>query len=560
MAGFPLLPWQSRNILLIGDEGVTIYESSSRNVRYIDQIDWVTPDFESKLTHVLVHDCGNNPVVMLYDMVEQYYRKELIPDVGMLDKKNVLERKLAITFPNYKYRAAQAFRGKSEEKKKSKKDTEQSSNVSSLKTLPYLFAAVPASELLSALVRAVLATSLPIKGFYLLPVEGTAMISRITKKLYSSGEMPGWTLYIGQHSGGNLRQVIVKDDQLALTRMTPFSQSQEDPATWAANVLQEYKVTASYLSRLGYKPEDRLNVVLIGPKGAQAVLEEALQDTIELKIFSIQEAAKLANVSTKLNQTEEYADVLFAAWAGQASSYSLPVNIPEFENVIMPRRVANFAILAFFLGSLWFGHKFVISGMEMMDLQSKMNANTTQISSLEREYNGLLDTHKELGYDVRLFRGAFLTWEELNAYSIRPFKLLNAAGESLGNLALDDLIIRHEDGTELKLQTYDSMMQGRRNGNVSSFNPKDNEQSPYSFYARLSLKFSPGVERAAIEGIVEKLLIRMRRVMPQYSVTEKKEVRDRSYELNVEGRIGQVDQEPEVAEDNTTIIEIRGAI
>lgn len=559
MAALPIPFLQSRNVLLIGDEGITIYKSSARNMRYIDQIDWVTPDFESKLTHVLIHDCGGGSVVMLYDMVEQYYRKELIPDVGMLDKKNVLERKLAITFPNYKYRAAQAFRGKV---KKSSGGGEQSG--SSIKTLPYLFAAVPASELLSALIRAVLAANLPIQGFYLLPIEGASLISRLTKRLYSSGETPGWTLYIGQHSGGNLRQIIVKDDQLTLTRMTPFSQSQEDPAAWVANILQEYKVTASYLSRLGYKPEDRLNIVLIGPKAAQTILEEQLQESVELKVLSLQEATRLAGVGSRLNQTEEYADALFAAWAGLSSNHTLPVEIPEFQNVMMPRRVANFAILFLLLASLWFGYQFAGQGLAAMDLQSRLNANKAQVASLENTYNELLDTHKELGYDVRLFRGAFNVWDELNAYSLRPFSLMKGVGMALGEISLEDFTVRHDGDGRIRLKSYNAVMNRQDGPNAPAsfevFEEEDGEE-PYGFYASMAFKFSPDVEDEAVNNIVYTLLGRLRAALPGYEVSRKAYAPDRAYDLDMKGSIGRAeDQAPEMAQENVTIIEIRGAI
>jgi hypothetical protein len=560
MAALPIPFLQSRNVLLIGDEGITIYKSSARNIRYIDQIDWVTPDFESKLTHVLTHDCGGGAVVMLYDMVEQYYRKELIPDVGILDKKNVLDRKLAITFPNYKYRAAQAFRGKV--KKGAGAGGDQAGG--SLKTLPYLFAAVPASELLSALIRAVLAANLPIQGFYLLPIEGASLISRLTKRLYSSGEAPGWTLYIGQHSGGNLRQIIVKDDQLTLTRMTPFSQSQEDPAAWVANILQEYKVTASYLSRLGYKPEDRLNIVLIGPKAAQTILEEQLQESVELKVLSLQEATRLAGVGSRLNQTEEYADALFAAWAGVSSGYALPVEIPEFQRVMMPRRVANIAILFLLLASIWFGYKFAVQGLEAMDLQSKLNANKVQVASLQSTYNQLLDTHKELGYDVRLFRGAFNVWDELNAFSLRPFSMIKGVGLALGEISLEEFSIRHDGEGKINLKSYVAAMRSQDNPNaVSDFASfeEPEEKGPYGFYARMAFRFSPDVEDEDVNNIVYTLLGRLRSALPQYEISKKAYAPDRAYDLDMKGSIGrQTDQAPEMAQENVTIIEIRGAI
>jgi hypothetical protein len=43
-------------------------------------------------------------------MVEQHYRKEKLPKVGVLDKAGVLRRKLAVVFPNHPVRAALAMK------------------------------------------------------------------------------------------------------------------------------------------------------------------------------------------------------------------------------------------------------------------------------------------------------------------------------------------------------------------------------------------------------------------------------------------------------------------
>ena len=108
------IPGSSKNILLVGDEGISIFNASGGGVRYIDQLAWLTPKFENKLSDTLKRDCPRRPIVILYDMVEQHYRKEMVPKVGVFDKGNVIKRKVAITFPNYKMRAALPLKAKKE--------------------------------------------------------------------------------------------------------------------------------------------------------------------------------------------------------------------------------------------------------------------------------------------------------------------------------------------------------------------------------------------------------------------------------------------------------------
>jgi hypothetical protein len=68
---------------------------------------------------------------------------------------------------------------------------------------------------------------------------------------------------MGQHRSGGLRQIVVKNGEIALTRMTPIAENDENSAAWVEDVVQEFKATMSYLSRFGYSPDEGLEVILI---------------------------------------------------------------------------------------------------------------------------------------------------------------------------------------------------------------------------------------------------------------------------------------------------------
>lgn len=544
-------PGQSRNILLVGDEGISIFTASGGGVRYIDHLAWLTPDFEIKLTDTLRKDCPKKPIAILYDMVEQHYRKELVPKVGPIDKANVVKRKVAVTFPNYKMRAALALKAKKA----------KSEEIKGLKSSPYLFAAVPSSELMSSLLRGVIASELPISGLYLLPIEGVSLINKIAKKIPGNKQKSRWTLFMGQHSSGNLRQIVTKDGELALTRMTPFSEDQKNTQAWGQSIMQEYKVSISYLSRLGYNPDDGINIILVGSDEAT---EEASQYFTEenntLHTMTTDQAASYAGVKLGVQEEEGFADILYVAWAGQAYSFTLPIPVDSFGQATKPRMVANLLMVAAFAGVGWFGYQSAVTTMEYMNVSADLQQRQAFLKGEKEKYARLLDEKEREGYDVRLYKGAFAAETELDSYALKPFKVLKGVSTALGPvLSIDDIVIRHDDDSEIRFENLDAVPTGGNNFNYGRFS-NDQKKEGYQLYSRLSLTFAASVPQDEAQRILTRLVGQMNARLPGYEVTIAKAVRDRAYEVDVEGQIGGNNNQPELKEDNTAVIEIRGAV
>ena len=164
---------------------------------------------------------------------------------------------------------------------------------------------------------------------------------------------------------------------------------------------------------------------------------------------------------------------------------------------------------------------------------------------------------------MRLFRGAFNVWDELNAYSLRPFSLMKGVGMALGEISLEDFMVRHDGDGKIKLTSYNAAMSAQKDPSTQSVLDafsieEDNE--PYGLYARLSFRFSPDVEDEDVNNIVYTLVGRLRGALPGYDVSKKAYAPDRAYDLDMKGSIGQSDKAPEMEQENVTIIEIKGAI
>ena len=90
----------------MADEVASIYGIVRGQYRLLGDVQWNDPDVVPILSELLKGKGKRRPVKILYDMVEQYYRREVVPKVAMFDQAHVLNRRLMAAFPNYPMRRA----------------------------------------------------------------------------------------------------------------------------------------------------------------------------------------------------------------------------------------------------------------------------------------------------------------------------------------------------------------------------------------------------------------------------------------------------------------------
>ena len=82
-------------------------EAATQVVSDAVSVVWTAPDFDARGTRLTRHECGGKPVLVVNDMTDQHFKGgQRMPKVGPLDKRNVLDRKMQVAFPNYAMRGA----------------------------------------------------------------------------------------------------------------------------------------------------------------------------------------------------------------------------------------------------------------------------------------------------------------------------------------------------------------------------------------------------------------------------------------------------------------------
>ncbi|MFP4097210.1 MAG: hypothetical protein ACLFU1_00315 [Alphaproteobacteria bacterium] len=426
----------SRTVLLISDDALFIYSIGARGVRLVETVPWSAENFESEVSLILSKECNGKPVLIVNDMVEQHYRKEKVPRVSVMDKQNVLKRKLHVAFPNYAVRAALPLK-----EKVAKTDRTMAGNV-------YIFAAVPATDAFQRTLEATTKSMVPIAGVVLLPIESSDMVKKLADKIFpqKEGKAARWTIFIGQHRGGGLRQIVIKDGELALTRMTPVSELDRDPNVWASDVHQEFQATMSYLSRFGFDSSDGLNIIVMSDSEAGGRVQELIDVPCNFHCMTTQDAARKVQVGLGMQDSSFFADVLHVAWVGRKSRFILPMKARQVDLVSKPRQAAVLTIILLLLGGAFQSYQLLDVYQKFVETSDSLAVAERRVSRLSIQRDAEVKRKESLGFDIRLIQASLNFYDSLVSRDIPAISLFKNIGRALGrDMRIDQIRLSRDD-------------------------------------------------------------------------------------------------------------------
>jgi len=440
----------ARTVLLISDESLYIYKVTSQGARLVETVSWRIENFVRDVAKLLRDDCGGKPALLLNDMTDQHFKGgQRMPKVGPLDKANVVKRKLQMAFANYPIRGALAVKAPGQKAgltlTRPSADKAQAAGGGSGDV--YLFAAVPMSDPIVKTLAAVRESMVPIVGFVLLPVEAADMAAALSKKVAGKGGAPArWTIVIGQHHNGSLRQVIIRDGQLAMTRMTPVIGSAKDPVQWANEVNQEFKATLSYLSRFGYSPNEPTDIFIVGNQDATASLKRIMNIPASIHTHTAPEIASLLGIKIGMQEETRFADPVHAAWIGRKKSFILSMKGAEISSIDQPRKIVAAATALLLVSGAYFGYQVILQGQKKFQTQEEISFKTQEAQRVEVAYQQEVDRLKALGFDITLIQAAQNIHGVLQARRLPFLEMVRAIGRSLGDdMRLDSFEMAREE-------------------------------------------------------------------------------------------------------------------
>ena len=506
----------SRCVLLLNDEGVGVYLTGSGGVRYVDLVVWDADSFEGTLLGLLRKNAGGKSILILNDMVEQHYRKERIPKISPLDKAKVIKRRVAMAFPSYPIRAGLPLKEKVVEK-------EGQFPGGSL----YLFAAVPLSDNIKRVMNVVKNTYASVSGFCLLPVESSDMVYGLSKKIVRTSEKPArWAIFVGQHQNGGVRQVVTKNGELALTRMTPMAEGLDEDV-WTTEVANELRGTMGYLTRFGFNALEGLDVIVIAQNSLAEKIASKVDFECNLNVMTAAEAGNLLNVRIGRQQGDHrYADLLHVAWAAKKTSYTLPLQSVQLESINGPRRVATVVTLLLAGALCYYGYEAYGKYAEISKNGSQLAAAKLRLSEMNEIHAEEIRKKEAAGVDYMAIKQSTGTFAELERTSMKPLPVIEKIGFSLGaDLSIDSMDISPSKEVVTPVDQYDPVT-----GALITASP---EPQKFEIVLQITLpaKLDPEEGVRQINDLVE----RLKSNLPEHEVNIIKQVADLSYTGNFVG-------------------------
>lgn len=533
----------SRCVLLLSDEGLSIYDSGGSRVSVIDTVPWETQDFEEAVAEIVRRKCRGKQLLILNDMVEQHYRKERIPKVSPFDRANVLKRRVSAAFPSYPIRSAIKMKEKAPAR-----EGQQAGDI-------YLLAAVPLSDNIRKTLAAVQKTYAVIAGFCLLPVESAAMVHTLSKKLAKGGDKPStWSVFVGQHQNGGLRQIVTKNGELALTRMTPIVDSNIDYDVWSTEVASELKGTMSYLSRFGFDPADGLDVIIIANNSVADRVSGKVEFDCNLSVLTSMEAANLLGLRIGRQEEERYADPLHIAWTARKSAPVMPLQATQLDSISGPARLATAASILLLAGCAYFGYSAFTSATAWMENDRQLAAAEEQLAMIRTEHAAEIEKKKSIGLDFMLIENSTKVFQKLEGRSMKPLAVLDTVGRSLGaDIHITSLDIR----PVVNATSLDAAAAPQPEPDVDANAPVQPKQ--YEMVIRIIFPAALAPEKGVQK--IDELEKRLKANLPQHQVSIIKQVADLSYTGNFVGEAtSKLSDKEGQKEDYEAQIMIKGAM
>lgn len=494
----------NRRVIMMGDDGVVLYAVEKKKAVRVISLPWEAPKFNEKMVSALKSGYSG-PVILLYDAVEQHYRKDRIPPVGIADKRKILNRKLNLAFPNLTIKAALELKKPGAKKGlQVKKSTEKPE---------YLFAGLPKSEMLNRVVAVLYEAEVAIQGLGLLPVESVGLVEDLADRCLAEkgAARSKWSIILAQNETGGLHQIVVKDGNLAMRRITPVADNLS-PSVFSGEVIREFKATLSYIARFGYNDSEGLDVICVLPKDCHAALNTNNMPCTNLCLLDLPDALELLGGQYAGEATRTYADALYVLWAASKSKLTMPMKMAELDRVSMPRKVAQFSSIALALGVLGLLYMNYDSYTVYNDRLNLIDYKTTQQNALNREYEQETGLFDELPVPPPTVMGVLEIKKMLQDNSMDLTPVLSELNQLFSNaFLLQNIKIEHKPYEKASIADPDGLMKNPAVAVVQSVLPG---QKPPSERGDMTINFTVSLTQGGLpleekvvrgEGLLESL-------------------------------------------------------
>jgi hypothetical protein len=409
-------------VLNIGDDNVVLTRLNNGKVANA----WLgSPDpamAQEELGEALAED-SKGRISVLVDTLDQSFKDEEIPRVGILDRRKLLARHINMAFPGANLRGARLVAETSK------------------KTIIYEMASVPLDGRIPGWLDFI--QSLPHEkgGIFSVATENVDLLTALGPKDAPVEEGKNhWRHLIGVNVTGGLRQIIEKNGRLSLTRLTQAPPADTPPADFADMIIRDFKATITYIRRLGYQVGEPLDLVVLTTPENKAVLQDHDWDGARsVSVYTPYEAGALLGLGSLGREDQAYSDVLHAAWFASKKKPVLPLSraaalgdtkddIRELAFLAAPY-AAGLLMAALIGWSAWTGYELIDHNGKNAELQAQYDKLAADLAVAQAGSDGL-------PHPAERIRNVLSVVEKLEAGKVDVTPLLGMLSSSLESDAI----------------------------------------------------------------------------------------------------------------------------
>ena len=532
-----------KTTLIMTDDDLYIYSSKGTGAELAGVVPWDDGNFAEKALSIISQRCGSKPLIVLNDMSEQFYKVDKLPDIkNPLDRNSLIKRKLVAAFPQYKITGALI-----------QSDKLKGSKVKNFRTV---MAAIPSSQKMQKVNNVLNFSGLQILGVGLLPVESASLVHELSQSMNKNKDKTknNWTIFVAQNANGGLRQIVTKNGDMALTRMTPLVNTDEEPEVWASEVSQELKATMTYLTRFDYKQDENLEVILVSNPTAGQILEGLIDVSCNFYSLSVTQVSERLKIKPHSPEEMRYMDSIHARWSANKINFDMNM-MPEEVGIISKARlgaVAASVLMAFSLLYFSSGAYATYSDLSQTKqdiVRAKSNKNSADIA-----YNEAVKNSDATEYDINLIKGTVDSYEEFGNAGILPTKYIAKINKAMSKFT--------QTFSDIEMNISSNTKQGNQSTGRSANAVRDTDLKKGEVEIKLKMVFPGSVAPEKGNELVE----RIRRSLEQefsdieYNVEITKFLRDMTFESAFEGSAGIRPQAGKVTSSFSSEILISGSL
>lgn len=511
-----------KQVLIVGNDAVQLYVFSGKKVSlygdYSTDSETLATDLRDAFRAV------NAPLLILFDVVEQQYRKEVVPKVSSFDKAKVIQRKLLMAFPQQQMRAFLPMRQQPGEE-----------------GFTLLLAALGTGQVVERIMEAILGCEVFIAGAGLLPLESASLTNKLVEKTHERAQIGSdtrWSILMTYHQTGGLRQIVVKDGELALTRLTPLPFGAHQSKQLVDEMAREFNATLIYLSRFGYVPTDGLDLIMVSAPDICQQFRQLQLPVTHLYPLTPAEAGQLIGVSVETQQDSIYGDIVHAAWGGVQRKLMVPLASAVINKIKMVRLSGRAAIILLFLASLYLVYENTVLQTETLNIESGITEQNARKQVLQHEVDELSKSLNKLQNDPEKTRSMISLYEEFEKKKVdmeptlqQIAAMVDRQYTRLQEVSIEPVAIVEADNNAASPPPPQPGPDG---------NPVEQQAPKPTVIIKLTIGFDPDltIEQAAI--LTNEFIERVKKQWPDHTITIEKMVGNLSVDRVVQGESKQL--------------------